>query len=1236
MACINERCQDLCATQTCGENAQCRVVESLPFRTMVCECLPGYKGDAHTQCRRKDEDGCVRDSDCGEELACIERSCRDPCDCGVNALCTVVNHRPICTCRQGYEGNPHTACAATGCSSDAECADDRKCFQGNCVNPCLVDNPCAPRAECQPIAHEARCFCPSGTRGDPLTQCVVIGCRASADCPADRMCLNGRCLDPCVHNNTCAPNAQCRGVNHGVECRCPPGLEGIPSLACNEKQRRDCRSDYDCQSGYACMEGECKKPCEELAPCKDLTVCTLVDTRPLRTMTCTCPEHMVVSDQGQCVDLDLPIGVGCRADNECPSDSACLNTRCVTPCDCGPNAECHVKNHRPICTCLPGFQGNPNTGCFKVGCSVNEECPLDKMCSNGVCVNPCLVRDPCDITAECYPEQHTAKCRCPTGLEGDPYIRCEVLGCRSNSECPTDKACINRQCVNPCLYSNECAPNAECYVFQHTAGCRCPKDKPYGDPRFMCEDKSIQVDEPKPECRVDADCPSQRACIDEHCVNPCHVLNPCDDTALCEVVDSVPVRTMICICPEGFVMTEEGTCKLVEKEVIPGCRADSECPVQEACINRMCRSPCDCGRNAICEIINHRPVCTCQVGFQGNPDIGCFPVGCQQDADCEDDQACYDGVCANPCLVDDPCSRNAECYAAQHRAQCRCPSGLQGDGYTECLVIGCRAHSECPSDRGCINNQCISPCAYEDPCSPTAECVNHEHEARCRCPPGTTGNPKVQCIPIVEPECRVDGDCESQLACIDERCVNPCAVLDPCDDTAICKVVDTLPVRTMLCVCPDGMVIEQGGSCDLLPPIKPGCTSDPECPSDKACFNGFCKDPCMCGPNAVCDIVEHHPVCSCKRGYEGDPEIRCDEISCYSNDDCPTTHACRNGQCAPVCGPNNEPCGEEAVCQGVSHEAVCYCPPGSRGNPRTQCIAIGCASNDACPGDRSCINQRCVSPCSLDPCEEPATCRVADHRPDCPCPPGFNGTRDNGCEKIVVGCRSDGDCPSKTACINGECIDPCGLEPCGENAECRVVDTVPVRTVACECLPGYQGDALDKCIPTTVCPFEKGFILDENDLCICPAERGFYVDENGNCARCPVEMGFVLSEDGMCVCDPDKGYVLTRAGTCDCPLPAEKDEDGDCVVRTEPPIPRGCTSDSDCPTDRACEQSVCISPCAYDPCAKYATCIVVNHKAVCTCISDYSGDPYQKDDGCSKAPLDLLLFFLLGGGGRGY
>ncbi|KAK8736183.1 hypothetical protein OTU49_004861, partial [Cherax quadricarinatus] len=1216
LACISEHCQSLCSSKVCGENAVCHVVESVPFKAMVCKCLPGQVGDAHTQCRLiPEKTGCVRDKDCAMGLACVGGVCRDPCNCGVNALCTVIKHRPICTCAQGYEGNPHIACSATGCTSNSQCPDDRACYNGNCVSPCLLDNPCSPRAECRPIAHKATCFCASGTSGDPLKECKVIGCSTNRDCPPDRACLNGRCLDQCIYNNTCAPNTECRSIDHRVECRCPVGFEGIPTVVCREKTPRDCRSDFDCESEYGCMEGRCQKPCQVLKPCQDPTVCTLVATRPLKTMTCSCPSHMVTSRQGQCVNLELPISVGCRADSECPGDQACLNTRCVTPCSCGQHAECYVRDHRPICTCLPGYQGNPNIGCYKAGCSKDEECPLDTMCSSGVCINPCAVKDPCDISAECYPENHHSKCRCTSGLEGDPYVRCQVIGCRSNTECPTDKACVNRQCVNPCFYDNLCAPNAECYVFQHTIGCRCPTDMPYGDPRFICEEKKVLVEHPKPECVADLDCPSKQACINEQCSNPCHTLSPCDRTAMCDVVDSIPVRTMICVCPEGFIMTDEGTCELIALEIPSGCRADSECPTEEACINRMCRIPCECGRNANCEIINHRSVCTCEVGFQGNPNIGCFPIGCQHDSECEDTQACYDGVCANPCLVDDPCPTKSECYAKEHRAYCRCPSGFQGDGYTKCLAIGCRANSECPSDRACINNICVDPCAY-DPCSSNAECVIIDHIARCRCPPGMTGDPKVGCLPAIQPVCITDGDCPSQHACIDEKCVNPCKVLEPCHESAECKVVDTLPVRTMLCICADGEVTDEGGECEVLPPIKAACEVDPDCPSEKACFTGICKDPCQCGANADCEIVEHHPVCTCKRGYEGDPEIRCIEIGCYGNDDCPTTHACRNGQCAPVCGPNNEPCGKEAVCQGVNHEAVCYCPPGSRGNPRTQCIAIGCVSNDACPDDRSCINQRCESPCSLELCKEPATCHTQDHISDCPCPPGFNRTIDNGCEMLVIGCRSDVECPSKTVCINGKCIDPCGLDPCGENTECRVIDTVPVRTIACECLPGYQGDAAEKCIPTPVCPLEKGFILEDDD-CVCPIDRDFYVDESGSCVHCPVELGYVLTEDGLCICDPEKGYHPTAQGTCDCPLPAVKDKDGYCVVRPdEPPIIVGCTTDDECPVDKMCNQTVCVPPCNDLPCAKYALCINANHKAICNCISGYSGDPYQKDDGC--------------------
>ena len=56
----------------------------------------------------------------------------------------------------------------------------------------------------------------------------------------------------------------------------------------------------------------------------------------------------------------------CVSDPECPTQLACINEKCKNPCyshTCGRNAECTVKNHRPICVCLQGFVGNPQTIC---------------------------------------------------------------------------------------------------------------------------------------------------------------------------------------------------------------------------------------------------------------------------------------------------------------------------------------------------------------------------------------------------------------------------------------------------------------------------------------------------------------------------------------------------------------------------------------------------------------------------------------------------------------------------------------------------------------------------------------------------------------------------------------------------------------------------------------------------------------------------------------------------------
>lgn len=148
-------------------------------------------------------------------------------------------------------------------------------------------------------------------------------------------------------------------------------------------------------------------------------------------------------------------------ENGCLS-SKLLNIYCIF-------SECHVINHNPICSCAPGYTGDPFAACYKQV----DETPIQPQ-------NPCIPT-PCGPNAECKVINESPACSClPTYLGTSPNCRPE---CTINPECPANRACINQRCVDPC--EGSCGTNTQCTVINHTPSCRC-NDQYTGDPFRGC------------------------------------------------------------------------------------------------------------------------------------------------------------------------------------------------------------------------------------------------------------------------------------------------------------------------------------------------------------------------------------------------------------------------------------------------------------------------------------------------------------------------------------------------------------------------------------------------------------------------------------------------------------------------------------------------------------------------------------------------------------------------------
>ena len=61
----------------------------------------------------------------------------------------------------------------------------------------------------------------------------------------------------------------------------------------------------------------------------------------------------------------------------------------------------------------------------------------------------------------------------------------------------------------------------------------------------------------------------------------------------------------------------------------PECINNADCPPTRACgSQKKCVDPCPglCGHNAVCRVINHNPLCSCNAGYTGSPYQGCRQI----------------------------------------------------------------------------------------------------------------------------------------------------------------------------------------------------------------------------------------------------------------------------------------------------------------------------------------------------------------------------------------------------------------------------------------------------------------------------------------------------------------------------------------------------------------------------------------------------------------------------------
>ncbi|XP_046391538.1 adhesive plaque matrix protein 2-like [Ischnura elegans] len=519
----------------------------------------------------------------------------------------------------------------------------------------------------------------------------------SGDIPTERQ-------NPCSPS-PCGPNSQCREVNGHAVCSCITGYFGSPPSC-----RPECIVSSECPISKACVNQKCIDPCQGAcgigARCEEINHSPICNCRPGQTGD---PFKSCYNVPQRTPILNIPT----ERQNPC------------SPSPCGPNSQCREVNGHAVCSCITGYFGSPPS--CRPECIVSSECPISKACVNRECIDPC--QGACGIGARCDVINHSPICSCRPGQTGDPFKSCYNI--------PPP---VVQEISMPC-HPSPCGANAICREQNGAGSCTCIEDH-FGNPYEGC----------RPECLINSDCPSVRACVQKKCQDPCP--GTCGQNAHCQVVNHLPS----CTCHPGYAGDPFRYCSPTPAE-----------PQQPVYVAQDPCNPSPCGPNAQCR----DGICTCAPEYGGDPYLGCRPE-CVLSTDCPRDKACIRQKCADPCPG--TCGQNARCEVVNHIPICSCPPGYSGNAFVDCRIY---------------QEPVVTQPCQPSPCGPNSQCREVNNQAVCSCVAGYVGSP-----PTCRPECVVNSDCSQSEACSNQKCRNPCP--GTCGVGARCEVINHNPI----CSCP--------------------------------------------------------------------------------------------------------------------------------------------------------------------------------------------------------------------------------------------------------------------------------------------------------------------------------------------------------------------------------------------------------------------------------------------------